>query len=59
MDSICRTVYEGCATECVVEGFPTKEDTVHKFRVAAVSDVGVGPYCTPVTHTQRKACELN
>ena len=54
-----RTVYEGKSTECLVEGCATEEDVVHKFRVAAVNDVGLGPYSMPVTYTQRKASEFS
>jgi len=38
-----------------VEGCATGEDMIHRFRVAAVNDVGMGPYSLPVTFTQRKA----
>lgn len=54
----CRVVYEGQALECVLDGCTTEEDVVHAFRVAAMNKVGRGPYCMPVTFTQRKACEF-
>lgn len=53
-----RVVYEGQALECVLDGCTTEEDIVHTFRVAAMNEVGRGPYSMPVTFTQRKACEF-
>ena len=56
LSSFPRVIHEGQSVECVVEGCGTGEDTVHRFRVAAVNDVGMGPYSLPVAFTQRKAC---
>ena len=53
-----RVVYEGQALECVLDGCTTEEDVVHTFRVAAMNEVGRGPYSMPVTFTQRKACKF-
>ena len=55
---LARVVYEGQALECVLDSCTTEEDVVHTFRVAAVNEVGRGPYSMPVTFTQRKACEF-
>ena len=55
---VSRVVYEGQALECVLDGCTTEEDVVHSFRVAAMNEVGRGPYSMPVTFTQRKACEF-
>ena len=44
--------------ECVLDGCTTEEDIVHTFRVAAMNEVGRGPYSMPVTFTQKKACEF-
>ncbi len=52
-----RSIYEGNLCEFVLEDFIINEDTVHTFRVAAVSDVGQGPYCMPVNLTKTKACK--
>lgn len=40
-----------------MEDFEVNEDTVHSFRVAAVNDIGRGPYNAPVNLTKTKACE--
>lgn len=55
---VSRVVYEGQVLECVLDGCTTEEDVVHSFRVAAMNEVGRGPYSMPVTFTQRKACEF-
>ena len=34
-----------------------EDDAVCYFRVAAVNDVGIGPYSRSVSYTQRRACE--
>ena len=34
-----------------------EEDILYYFRVAAVNDVGIGPYSRSTAYTQRKACE--
>lgn len=52
----CRSIYEGPACEYVLEDFELNEDTVHSFRVAAVNDIGRGPYNEPVNLTKTKAC---
>ena len=52
-----RVVYEGPKCEYVAEGFVVEEDILYYFRVAAVNDVGIGPYSTSTAYTQRKACE--
>ena len=53
-----RVVYEGSTLECVLDGCTTEEDIEHRFRVAAINGVGRGPFSTPVTFTQKKACEF-
>lgn len=42
----------------MLDGCTTEEDVVHTFRVAAMNEVGRGPYSMPITYTQRKACEF-
>lgn len=53
---LCRSIYEGPACEYMLEDFEVNEDTVHSFRVAAVNDIGRGPYNAPVNLTKTKAC---
>jgi hypothetical protein len=53
-----RVVYEGPKCEYVAEGFVVEEDILYYFRVAAVNDVGIGPYSTSTAYTQRKASFL-
>ena len=52
-----RVVYEGIKCEYVADGFIVEEDVLYYFRVAAVNDVGIGPYSLSVSYTQRKACK--
>ena len=53
-----RVVYEGLKCEYETEGLANEEDVQYYFRVAAVNDVGIGPYCVSVCYTKEKACEL-
>ena len=53
-----RVVYEGSQCEYNAEGTTIEEDVFYYFRVAAVNDVGIGPYSVSVSYTKRKACEL-
>ena len=55
---MCRVVYEGPQCEYDANGVAVEEDVVYYFRVAAVNDVGIGPYSVSVGYTKRKACEL-
>ena len=52
-----RVVYEGIKCEYVADGFIVEEYVLYYFRVAAVNDVGIGPYSLSVSYTQRKACK--
>ena len=42
----------------MLDDFEVNEDTVHSFRVAAVNDIGKGPYNAPVNLTKTKACKF-
>lgn len=53
---MCRNIHEGKSCEYVLQNFQTSEDSVHTFRVAAVNDVGKGPYSMPVCLTKTEAC---
>jgi hypothetical protein len=53
-----RVVYEGPQCEYVADGFAVEEDLLYYFRVAAVNDVGIGPYSISVSFTQRRASFL-
>ena len=52
-----RVVYEGANCEYVADEFVVEEDILYYFRVAAVNDVGIGPYSISVSYTKRKACK--
>ena len=43
----------------MLQDYQIDEDTVHMFRVAAVNQVGRGPYSLPVSLTKKKACGFN
>ena len=51
-------MYEGLKCEYETEGLANEEDVQYYFRVAAVNDVGIGPYSVSVCYTKEKACEL-
>ena len=53
-----RVVYEGAKCEYVADEFVVEEDILYYFRVAAVNDVGIGPYSMSISYTKRKACKF-
>ena len=53
---ICRTIYEGSKCLYLLKDCQSTEECVHIFRVAAVNDVGKGPYSLPVSLAKTKAC---
>ena len=58
--SLCdRVVYEGPGCEYEADRMASEEDVQYYFRVAAVNDVGIGPYSVSVCYTKEKACELH